>query len=148
MKKRWIVVNVVLAALLGVWLYWEYSVSLGKLLPEENWIRMDLELQSQSDMNGDIQFSEFPMEQILTQLDATTVSRAAEKRDLEDKSFRITLYKEEAWPTVIYVEPSGRISIAADMQFDDWKFYEGGETLYVYLTALTIDLPAIYPTLE
>ena len=145
MKKRWIVVNVVLAALLGVWLYWEYSVSLGKLLPEENWIRMDLELQSQSDMNGDIQFSEFPMEQILTQLDATTVSRAAEKRDLEDKSFRITLYKEEAWPTVLYVGSTGRIAIAADMQFDDWKHYEGGEGLYLYLYHLSKTLPGMVP---
>lgn len=148
MKKKWKLLNVAIPFCIGLWLYWEYPVSLSDCLPEENWVRMDMEKQIQSDLVGDIRYTEIPMEQILTQLDATSVSRAAEKRDLDDEVFRITLYKGEAWPTVIYVGPTGRIDVAADMRFDDWKCYEGGEILYTYLTTLTMDLPAVYATAE
>ena len=148
MKKKWIFLNILIVFLIGLWLYWEYPVPLSDCLPHEDWVKMDLELQVQSDLAGDIWFSELPMEQILTQLDATSVTRAAEQRHLDDKCFRITLYKGEAWPTVIYVGVTGRISVAADMQFDDWKYYEGGEVLYTYLSALALDLPAVYPTVE
>lgn len=144
-KHKWKIPGIGILLLLGLWLYWEYPISLLDRLPKENWVRMELEKQVQSDLNGDTLYMDIPMEQILTQLDGTTVSRAAKKEHLEDEVFRITLYKGEAWPTVIYVGPSGRVDVAADMQFDDWKYYEGGEVLYTYLKALTLDLPAVYP---
>lgn len=146
--KKWLYVVVIAVLAAGLWLYWECPMSLGKCLPEEAWIKMDMELQIQSNLAGDIRFSEIPVEQVLDQIDVTRVTRAREKRYLDEECFRITLYKGEAWPTVMYVGNTGRVDVAADMQFDDWKYYEGGEGLYHFLSFLSQNLPATYSIKE
>lgn len=64
---------------------------------------------------------------------------------IENRAFRITLYRENAWPTVLYVDPTGRISLAVDMRYDNWKYYRGGAALYTALEELSETLVAVVP---
>ena len=131
--------------LAGLWWYWERPMPLNQLLPKEQWVRMQLEQMLLEKLTGDMAFAEPPLEDFLENLPSIRVNRAEKNPAVEDESFRITLYKGEAWPTVMYVSPSGRISIAADMQFDDWKAYEGGEALYQYLYHISRNLSGVIP---
>lgn len=129
----------------GLWWYWERPLPLDRLIPQEQWVRMELEQMLPNNLAGDLEFQDPPMEEILELLPAVRVTRAEKRHYLDDECFRITLYKGEAWPTVLYVGSSGRIDIAADMQFDDWKNYEGGEALYRYLYNLSQNLAGTVP---
>ena len=102
--------------LAGLWWYWERPMPLNQLLPKEQWVRMQLEQMLLEKLTGDMAFAEPPLEDFLENLPSIRVNRAEKNPAVEDESFRITLYKGEAWPTVMYVSPSGRISIAADMK--------------------------------
>ena len=129
----------------GLWWYWERPLPLDRLIPQEQWVRMELEQMLPNNLAGDLEFQDPPMEEILELLPAIRVTRTEKRPYLDDECFRITLYKGEAWPTVLYVGSSGRIDIAADMQFDDWKNYEGGEALYRYLYNLSQNLAGTVP---
>ena len=129
----------------GLWWYWERPLPLDRLIPQEQWVRMELEQMLPNNLAGDLEFQDPPMEEILELLPAIRVTRTEKRPYLDDECFRITLYKGEAWPTVLYVDSSGRIDIAADMQFDDWKNYEGGEALYRYLYNLSQNLAGTVP---
>ena len=123
-----------LVLILGsLWWYWEHPLSLHDLLPEETWVRMEMEQIFSAGPTEDRKFVDPPMDAVLALLPAIRVTRAEKRPYLDDKCFRITLYKGEAWPTMLYVGSTGRIHIAADLNFDDWKCYEGGEALYQYL---------------
>ena len=129
----------------ALWWYWARPLPLHELLPDVSWTRMELEQMLPDNPAGDLKFADPPMEELLALLPAIRVSRAEGRPYLEDECFRITLYKEEAWPTVLYVSSTGRVDIAADMQFDNWKFYEGGEALYLYLSTLSKTLSGTLP---
>lgn len=144
-KKIAIAICVLALVIGGLWLYWERPIPLGDLIPEEEWVGMDLEQMVPTNPNGDIKFEEPPMEEILTQIRILRVSRDEENRLGDDEAFRITLYKRDAWPTVIYVKSTGEVHVAADMQLDGWKYYKGAEALYVYLSNLSQTLPAVVP---
>ena len=144
-RKICIAICTVIFAAAGLWFYWEKPIPLGDQLPEEAWVKMELEQMLPRNPSGDIAFEEVPMEDILRQIQILRVTRAEENRLLDDECFRITLHKEKAWPTVIYVGSTGRIHVAVDMQFDDWKNYEGGEALYVYLSNLSETLNVASP---
>ena len=139
-QKIVIVFSVLVLLTAALWWYWERPLSLDTLLPEEQWVRMELEQMLPNNLTGDLRFQNPPMEKILELLPAVRVTRAENRPYVDDECFRITLYKGEAWPTVLYVGSSGRVEIAADMQFDDWKCYEGGEALYRYLYHLSQNL--------
>lgn len=129
----------------GLWWYWEYPLPLDTLIPEAQWVRMDLEHMLPGNLAGDLKFDDPPMEEFLELLPGIRVTRGEERPYLDDECFRITLYKGEAWPTVLYVGSTGRVDIAADMQFDNWKYYEGGEALYLYLSILSQTLSGTLP---
>lgn len=129
----------------SLWWYWERPLPLYELLPDVSWTRMELEQMLPDNPAGDLKFADPPMEELLALLPAIRVSRAEGCHYLEDECFRITLYKGEAWPTVLYVGSTGRVDIAADMQFDDWKYYEGGEALYLYIYNLSKNLSGMVP---
>ena len=129
----------------GLWYYWERPLALADVIPQENWVRMEMEQMLPSELTGDLKFEDPPMEEILSLFESIQVTRTEKSRQLDDESFRITFYKEEAWPTVMYVGSTGKIWIAADMQFDDWKHYEGGEGVYIFLTNLSKTLSAAIP---
>lgn len=129
----------------GLWWYWECPISLENLIPEEKWVRMEMEQTLPHNMAGNLVFKDPPMEDVLSLLPVIRVTRAQNSNFVEDNSFRITLYKGEAWPTVMYVSPSGGIKIAAELDFDNWKCYEGGEALYQYLYTCSKTLTALLP---
>lgn len=101
----------------GLWWYWECPISLENLIPEEKWVRMEMEQTLPHNMAGNLVFKDPPMEDVLSLLPAIRVTRAQNSNFVEDNSFRITLYKGEAWPTVMYVSPSDGIKIAAELDF-------------------------------
>ena len=107
--------------------------------------KMDLERMLPDNPEGDLKFEHAPLEDVLAMLPAIRVTRAEGNLNLEDDCFRITLYKGEPWPTVMYVSSTGRVDIATDMQFDNWKYYEGGEALYLYLSTLSKTLSGTLP---
>lgn len=145
-SKKIALVFCVFALVIAIfWWYWERPLPLDRLIPQEQWVRMDLEQMLPNNLAGDLEFQDPPMEEILALLPAVRVTRAEKRPYLDDECFRITLYKGEAWPTVLYVGSSGRVEIAADMQFDDWKYYEGGEALYLYLSILSKTLSGTLP---
>ena len=129
----------------GLWWYWEKPMPLDSLLPDEQWKKMDLERMLPDHTAGDLKFEHAPLEDVLALLPAIRVTRAEGKPYLEDDCFRITLYKGEPWPTVMYVSSTGRVDIAADLDFDHWKNYEGGEALYLYLSTLSKTLSGTLP---
>ena len=131
--------------LLGLWWYWERPLPLHGLLPSETWMKVELEQMLPDNPAGDLKFADPPLDEVLDIMPAIRVTRAEVRPYLEEECFRMTLYKEEAWPTVLYVGSTGRIAIAADMQFDDWKHYEGGEGLYLYLYHLSKTPPGMVP---
>ena len=106
---------------------------------------MDMERMLPANPTGDLKFEHAPLEDVLEMLPTIRVTRAGRKLHLEDDCFRITLYKGEPWPTVMYVSSTGRVDIATDMQFDNWKYYEGGEALYLYLSILSKTLSGTLP---
>ena len=127
----------------GLWWYWERPLPLHDLLPEETWVRMELEQISSAGPAEDWKFVDPPMDAVLAALPGIRVTRAEARPYLDDNCFRITLYKGEAWPTVLYVGSTGRIDIAAELNFEDWKCYEGGEALYQYLSVCSKTLTAV-----
>lgn len=118
---------------------------LGDLLPERDWTKVTLEQMVEEDLNGDIWFESPPMEEILILLHTVQVRTGREQRGGANRSFRIALYQEDAWPTVLYVEPSGTVMLAVDMQYDSWMYYTGGEGLYAALEELAGTLSAQTP---
>lgn len=136
---------VLLLVIGGLWWYWEYPLALNERIPEENWVRMEMEQMLPYNMSGDLTYEDPPMEDVLALLPAIRVTRAQSSNFVEDDSFRITLFKGEAWPTVMYISPTGKIQIAAEMDFDNWKCYEGGEALYQYLYIQSKTLTALLP---
>lgn len=129
----------------SLWWYWEKPMPLDSLVPDEQWKKMDLEWMLPDHSAGDLKFEHAPLEDVLAMLPAIRVTRAEGKRHQEDDCFRITFYKGEPWPTVMYVSSTGRVDIAADMDFDHWKNYEGGEALYLYLSILRQTLSGTLP---
>ncbi len=93
--KKFAVAFCVLAlAVGGLWWYWEYPVPLDRLIPEEQWVRMEME---QSLSHSNMVFEDPPMEDVLALFPAIRVTRAQNSDYVEDDSFRITLFKGEAW---------------------------------------------------
>lgn len=130
----WVLIPVLVA---GCMVYGQVrTVSLGALLPEDNFSAAELEQMREEDLDGDIRFVAPAVEEILTLLRNTRVKAGPEKRDIENRAFRISLYREGSWPTVLYVAPSGRVAVAVDMAFDHWEYYQGGRELYEALEAL------------
>ena len=144
-KKTGIVMFLLVLAAAILWLYWERPLSLGERIPQEAWVRMELNRDDGTNTGDYVVFQEPPIDEILNQIQATRVNRAQKDRLLEGNYFQLLLYKGEAYPTMLYVEENGQIHIAAELDFDHWKNYEGGEELYRYLSNLSQRLPAIYP---
>lgn len=129
----------------GLWFYWERPLTLGDLIPQEEWVRLELKQDDATNTGTYITFQEPPMDKILMQLKATRVTRAEKDRLLSGKYFQLLLYKGVSYPTMLYVEENGQIHIAAELDFDHWKNYEGGEELYIYLSILSKTLSAAIP---
>lgn len=140
-----IAVLVLLLVIGSLWFYWERPISLGKRIPQEAWSGLELLQDDATNTGTFITFQAPPLDEILDQIQATRVTRASKDRLLEGKHFQIILKKGLPYPTMLYVEENGQIHVAADLDFDHWKNYEGGEELYAYLSILSKNLSATYP---
>ena len=144
-KKTGIAVLVLALVIGGLWFYWERPISLGELIPQEEWTGLELLQDDAANTDAHLTFQEPPLEEILIRIQATRVTRAAKDRLLGGKYFQILLKKGLPYPTMLYVEENGQIHVAAELDFDHWKNYEGGEELYTYLSILTKTLPVACP---
>lgn len=144
-KRTGIAVLALALVIGGLWFYWERPLSLGELIPQEAWIGLDLLQDDATNTGTFITFQEAPLDEILTQIQATRVTRAPKDRLLEEKHFQLMLKKGQPYPTMLYVEANGQIHIAVELDFGHWKNYEGGQELYRYLSILSKNLPALYP---
>lgn len=143
-KKTGIALLVLVLVIGGLWFYWERPLSLGDLIPQEAWTGLELLQDDATNTGTFITFQDPPLEEILTQISATRVTRAEKDRLLEEKHFQIMLKKGSPYPTMLYVEENGQIHVAAELDFDHWENYEGGEELYTYLSILSQRLSAVH----
>lgn len=76
-SKKILLAALILCLLLsGMWFYWEWQMPLTDLLPEENWISLELWQGDGANTGVNIAYDAPPLEEILTQFSATRVSRA------------------------------------------------------------------------
>lgn len=136
------VLCILIAVMLCLWCWGQQPVPLGERLPESTWIGIEVE-QMRPMESEDIKFDQVPMEDVLKQLQILRVSHSKEARLPAEPHFRITLYKADAWPAVLYITSEGQVQLCSDMQLGTWEYYEGAEPLYVYLSNLSQTLPVV-----
>lgn len=137
-KSRMIILAALIACVLivSLWFYWEHTFSLNSVLPEENWTRVEISIGDPG--VGDEQWQgTVDLEAVLTALEYARVSRGPEFPGMTQPFFQVTLYKGEAYPTHITVVKNGQIAVAEELDFDNYKYYEGGDWLYAALLTLT-----------
>lgn len=120
----------------SLWLYWERTFSLSSVLPEENWTRVEISIGDPG-VGQAIWQGTVDLETVLTALDHARVSRGPGFPGMTQPYFQLTLYKGEAYPTHITVVKNGQISVAEELDFDHYAYYEGGDWLYAALLTLT-----------
>lgn len=140
MTKRTIIliaaaVVVLTLGVAGSWLYWETELSLSGILPEENWISLELWVGEPG--SGDTKIDSPALEDVLGAIGKTNVTRASAEDGFFVPYFRLTLYKGESYPTLLYVAQNGRITVAVELDLDNYQYYKGGEELYQALLELT-----------
>ena len=136
-KVLLIAVGVLLILSLSAWIYWETPLSLADRLPQERWVSLEFAV-------GDPGIEEYgiqppALEAVLDAIGETRVSRYSELEGLYYPYFRLLLYKGEAYPTLLYVQKNGWITLAEGLDFDHSRYYEGGEELYRALMELVAE---------
>jgi hypothetical protein len=136
-KAKMLLIAVCVLLLLGVslWLYWETDLPLMEQIPDEQWAKLEISVGDPGE--GDTKIDPPALESVLTAIADTQVTRHSEIRGLSYPYFRLLLYKGEAYPTLIYVQENGWVTIAEELDFDHYRYYEGGEELYQALLKLT-----------
>lgn len=127
----------------GLWIYWEWPMTMNTLIPSETWTRVELRYGVSGGDGHDMEFESPEPDRILPQMGAVRLTRAEKHTYLDDEYFQIILYNGETYPTMLYVGSTGRVQIAQHMDFDRWKDYEGGEDFYRYLLNYSQNLPAV-----
>ena len=144
-RKRLLIAALgILLLLSGLWLYWEWPMTMASLLPEENWVRAELRWGSVTSSYYVPEFVNPDPDRILSQMGAVKLTRAEERDHLDDRYFQIILYKGEPYPAMIYVGDTGNVQIARELDFDHWQNYEGGEAFYRWLENYSENLSAVY----
>lgn len=136
-KGKILLIALCVLLLVGVslWLYWETELPLMEQIPDERWVKLDFSVGEP----GVEEYGITPpaLEDVLSAIADTRVTRYSEIRGLSYPYFRLLLYKGEAYPTLIYVQENGWVTIAEELDFDHYRYYEGGEELYQALLELT-----------
>lgn len=116
-------------------LWYRADLALADRIPQENWGRCEVFLGKPGVGDSEVHLDD--LQGLLDAIDCTTVTRRSEFKGFFTPYFRITLYKGEAYPTLIHVAENGDISIAAELDLDHYSYYRGGEELYQALLELT-----------
>ena len=143
-RSKKITFSVLILVLFGLWWYWECPMTMDSLLPQENWIRVELRWCNVADAYYEPEFQKLELDKLLTQMKSVKLTRTEQRTYLDDQYFQINLFKGEAYPTMIYVGNTGRVQIARELDFDHWKHYEGGVAFYRFLENYSQTLPAVY----
>ena len=140
MKKRKLLIPVIIVlCAVCVFAWYRRELALDDLLPQENWVRCEVYLGEPG--VGDTQVSMEDLQGLLDAIEDTTVTRRSEFHGFFTPYFRITLYKGEAYPTLIHVAENGNVSVAVELNLDHYSYYQGGEELYQALLELTGTMP-------
>lgn len=135
--KKIVLIGLILCALaLSAWLYWERAFPLADVLPEEDWIRVQIDIGDPGVGQEPWQGTADP-ETVLTALEQAQVTRGPEFRSMSLPYFQLTLFKGESYPTHITVVANGQISVAVELDFDNYRYYEDNGELYAALLELT-----------
>ena len=136
-KRSFLLILVICLLAVALWFYWEQSFSLASVLPEEQWIRAEIWVGDPG--IGDTKWEgEIDLNALLMEMEQTHVTRGPDFPGMTQPYFRLTLYKGEAYPTIICVVKNGQISVAKELDFDHYKYYEGGEELYIALQKMIV----------
>ena len=128
----------------SLWIYWERPMTMDALIPEENWTRVELRKGAAVSSYYEGEFEDPELDRILSQMGAVRLTRAEKRNYPDDEYFQILLFKGESYPTMIYAGSAGYVQIAAELDFDHWKCYEGGEEFYRWLESYSHSLSAVY----
>ena len=144
-RKRLLIAALGILLLLGgLWVYWEWPVTMASLLPEANWVRAELRWGSVTSSYYVPEFENPEPDSLLSQMGAVKLTRSEDRDYLDDRYFQIILYKGESYPTMIYVGDAGNVQIARELDFAHWQNYEGGEAFYHWLENYSESLSAVY----
>ena len=135
MKKRGILILMVLLLAAACFFGWyRQELNLADRIPQESWVRAEVRYGTPGEGDSETDFDD--LQALLAAIDHTTVTRRSEFDGYLTPYFRITLYKGEAYPTLITVGEDGSIAIAAGLDFDHYSYYRDGEELYQALLDL------------
>lgn len=146
-KKKIFAVVAILLLFLGDFLYWTIPFSFEKALPKENWTKAQLWYYDEYFDMREITIDENTLKQIVTSLKGGQVTNRPRSRFRSLPDFELYLYSDRFLTCSINISENGDISVAAELETDRRKHYDGGEELYVMLKNLTSQLPAFFPPL-
>lgn len=135
MKKMKLLIPLVILVCIGCLFAWYgMELELADQLPREEWTRAEVR-----PVEAGVGAREVVLEDPQALLEAiadTTVTRRQEFHSVAP-GFEILLYRDEGYPTLMYVVDNGSISIAKELDLDHYTYYEGGQDLYRKLLELT-----------
>lgn len=123
-----------------VWAWWEREIPLTDLLPDTAWTDVRILVGDGNSPEREQELAQPPLEEILAAVSEARVTRDTNNSHLDDRYFQLYLCPGEGYPAVVYVNRNGRLQIAADMEFDHYQYYEGGESLYKALESICASL--------
>lgn len=136
-KKKLLAIFVCLLLFLGDFLYWTIPFSFGKVLPEENWAKAQLWYYDEHFEMREIPIDESTLQQIVTSLKGGQVTNRPRSRFRSLPDFELYLYSNRSLPCSINISDNGDISVAAELDTDHRKYFDGGQELYQALLALS-----------
>ena len=136
-NKKFLPLLILLLIIGGIWFCWGRPISLAKLLPEENWVRMQMWVCDENSDEWIWEIDPPALEAVLAAIDRTTVDRNDKSKNVGFTRFEVLLYPESGdYPTLIYVTDYGKVSVAPFLDLDHYRYYERGQELYDALAAL------------
>ena len=135
-KKKLPVLLVVLMLLLADFLYWTVPFSLDRAIPEDNWTRVQLWYYDEHFNMREILIDNADLEQIVTSLKGGQVTNRPRSRFRSLPDFELYLYSDSSLPCAINISENGNISVAAELDTDHRKYFDGGEEMYQVLLTL------------
>ena len=139
LKKILLAVLVISTLAVAVWTYWEQDFSLMAALPDVYWQKVEISL-GEPGAGETMLVCTDDVDDVLTALEQAQVNRGPEFRSMSQPYFKLVLYKGEAYPTYITVVENGQISVAVELEFDHYQYYEDGGTLYAALMEIASDM--------
>lgn len=135
-RKICIAICVLALVIAGLYLYWETEIPLTNMLPDEDWTKVQLFVGDPGVGESEWEGALAP-EDILAAVNQTKVTRGPEFSGMSQPYFHLYLIHENGYPTTITAVENGQVAVAIEMDFDNYRYYEGGEELYQALLALT-----------